>query len=124
MVYNTIELTVSAVLVLLPIVAVSAAGMWCLGQPPRRMPWFFFLAPLGSIIYAWLAGGLALKFFPPPYSEYFAGGRGLDLRGIFIIFGAMLGGGAGTLTAAVLCAGNLVRQYLQRPGASQGIAGR
>src|SRR4051794_2779539 len=113
--YDSIELVVGAVLVLLPIVAVSIAGGWCLRQVPRGMPWFFFLAPLASIVYAWLAGGLAVKLFPPPYDEYFANGNGLDLRGMIIILGAMLGGGAGILTAAVVCVGNLVRQYLQRP---------
>lgn len=106
--YDNLELVVGAVLVLVPIVAVSAIGMWCLRQAQRRMPWFFFLAPLGSIIYAWLAGGLAVKVFPPPYDEYFASGSGLDLRGMIIILGAMLGGGAGVVTAAVICAGNLI----------------
>ncbi len=112
--YNTIELTVGAVLVLLPITAVSAAGMWCLNRAHQRMPWFFFLAPVGSIVISWLACMLAMAVFPRPYDAYFAGGRGLDLRGMIIIFGGMLGGFAGIVTSMVLCAGNLVRQYLQR----------
>lgn len=122
--YDTVELLVASVLVLVPIVTISAMGTWCLAKGERRLPWFFFLAPLGSVLFAWLAGGLALKLFPPPYDEHFAGGRGLDLRGMIIVLGAMLGGFAGIVTSVVLCTVNLVRQYLQRPRAARPNPGR
>lgn len=120
--YETIELTVGAVLVLLPVTAVSMAGRWCLNREQQRMPWFFFLAPVGSIIIAWLTCMVAVAVFPPPHDAYFAGGSGLDLRGVIIILGGMLGGFAGIVTSVVLCAGNLVRQYLQHRRVSPGNA--
>lgn len=114
--YETIELTVGAVLVLLPITAVSAAGLWCLDRERQRMPWFIFLAPVGSIALAWLACTLAMAAFPPPYDADFASGRGLDLRGMIIIFGGMLGAFAGIITSVALCAGNLaLHSWRRRP---------
>ncbi len=111
--YDTLEMIVGSTLVLPPIAAVAAYGWWCLKKPRARMAWFFFLAPCASVLYAWAAASLALKVFPPPYNAYFAGGRGLDLRGMIIVLGAMLGGGAGVLASLVLCTGNLVRQFIQ-----------
>lgn len=109
--YDTVELLVGAVLVLLPVVALIVAGLWCLKAPAKRMPWFFFLGPVASLVYSWTAGSLALTVFPPPYSAYFAGGNGLDLRGVIIVLGAMAGGAAGIATSIVFCILNLMRQW-------------
>ena len=118
--YETVELIVGSVLVLVPIVAVPGYGWWCLKKPQKRMAWFFFVGLVGSMAYGWFAGQLAFAAFRPPYDEYFAGGNGLDLRGMIIIAGAMLGGAAGVLTSMVLCAANLVRQFIQRPRGPRG----
>lgn len=109
--YETVELVVGAVLALVPISVVVGAGCWCLKAPARRMPWLFFLGPIASLVYSWGAGQLALAVFPPPYDAYFAGGNGLDLRGIIIVLGAMAGGVAGILTSIVFVVLNLIRQW-------------
>ncbi|MBP2411620.1 hypothetical protein JOF48_000419 [Arthrobacter stackebrandtii] len=112
--YDTTEILVGSVLVLLPIAGVSVAGGWCLRRPERRMPWFFFLGPVAAVALGWAAGAAAMTLFPPPYDAYFAGGSGLDLRGLIIVGGAMLGSFAGTLTSVVICAGNLVLSRVQQ----------
>ena len=109
--YDTVELLVGAVLVLLPVAALIVAGLWCLKAPAKRMPWFFFLGPVASLFYPWGAVILANTLFPPPYSAYFAGGNGLDLRGMIMAFGAMAGGAAGIVTSIVFCILNLIRQW-------------
>lgn len=78
--YDTVEMMVAAVLVLLP---------------------------------------LAMAMFPPPFDAYLDSGRGLDLRGMIIVGGAMLGGAVGVVTSVVVCIANLVRQFIQedRPAA-------
>ncbi|MDD0857102.1 hypothetical protein NHF46_03455 [Arthrobacter alpinus] len=109
--YESVELLIGAVLALVPVAALVVAGLWCLKAPAKRMPWFFFLGPVASLIYSWTAGSLALTLFPPPYNAYFDSGRGLDLRGMIIVFGAMAGGAAGIVTSIVFCALNLMRQW-------------
>ncbi|POH60747.1 hypothetical protein [Arthrobacter glacialis] len=109
--YEIVELLVGGVLALLPIVAVVVVGLWCMKQPQRRMPWFFFLGPAASVAYIWIAAYLAMAVFQPPVDPAFAGGRGLDLSGFWIIGGSMVGGIAGVLTSMLLCAANLLRQY-------------
>lgn len=111
--YNTVELVVGTVLALLPVAALVVAGLWCLKSPERRMPWLFIVGPLASLFYPWGAAILASTLFPPPYSAYFAGGRGLDLRGIFMAFGAMAGGAAGIVTSIVFCILNLIREWMR-----------
>lgn len=118
--YDTVEMIVGGALALIPIVALAFYGAWCLKKPQKRMAWFFFVGLMGSLAYGWFAGQLAFALFRPPYDEYFAGGNGLDLRGMIIIGGAMLGGAAGVLTSMVLCGANLVRQFLQRPRVTRG----
>ncbi|MHA7271509.1 hypothetical protein [Arthrobacter sp. HLT1-20] len=113
--YGTVELIVGSVLVLVPIAGVAVYGWWCLKKPQARMAWFFFLGPIASVLFGSMAGRLAMALFPPPYDAYFAGGSGLDLRGMVIIGGAMVGGAAGVVASTVLCAANLIRQYCQ-PG--------
>ncbi|RAN76459.1 hypothetical protein B5P43_22910 [Bacillus sp. SRB_336] len=112
--YDTTELVVGAALVLLPIAGLVAAGLWCMKKPKARMPWFFFLGPAASLAYGWLAGQLALAVFGPPFDPAFAGGRGLDLRGMIIVLGAMAGGAAGMVISVVFCCVNLVRSLAQR----------
>lgn len=111
--YDTVELLVGAVLALVPVTVLVVAGLWCLKAPAKRMPWFFFLGPVSSLIYSWTAGSLALTLFPPPYDAYFDSGRGLDLRGMIIAFGAMAGGAAGIVTSIVFCVLNLIRQWIR-----------
>lgn len=109
--YGTVELLVGTVLALLPVAALVVAGLWCLKSPERRMPWLGILGILTSLFYPWGAAILASTLFPPPYDAYFASGRGLDLRGIFMAFGAMAGGAAGIVTSIGFCTVNLIRQW-------------
>ncbi|PYI68421.1 hypothetical protein CVV68_06315 [Arthrobacter livingstonensis] len=112
--YDTTEMAVGAALVLLPIAGLVAAGLWCMKKPQARMPWFFFLGPAAALAYGWFAGQLALTAFPPPFDPAFAGGRGLDLRGMIIVLCAMAGGAAGMVISVVFCCVNLVRSLVQQ----------
>ena len=118
--YDTVELLVGVVLALVPVAVLVVAGLWCLKAPTKRMPWFFFLGPVASVIYSWTAGSLALTLFPPPYDAYFDSGLGLDLRGMIITFGAMAGGAAGIVTSIVFCVLNLIRQWIRSRTAASG----
>ncbi|MEV8143397.1 hypothetical protein [Specibacter sp. NPDC078709] len=50
--YDTVELLVGVVLALVPVAVLVVAGLWCLKAPTKRMPWFFFLGPVASVISA------------------------------------------------------------------------
>lgn len=108
--YEILELWVGAVLFVVAVAAIVTAGRWSLKEPQRRMPLFFFLGLAASAAYAMGAGTVARAIFPPPYDPVFAGGRGLDLRGMFLAMGALAGGAAGVVGTMVFVVINLVRE--------------
>ena len=78
----------------------------------RARGWYLFLGCFASIIYGLFAGGLVNAMFPPPYVQGLSEGRGLDLRGIALIFGSWAGGILGIVTVV---ATSLVSSWV-RPG--------
>ncbi len=101
MVYNDLERVLFCVLAAAPAVLLVIAGAFTHIKLSRRwMPRYLIAGILACIAFFAFGGTAVLAIFPPPYDPYFAGGRGLDLRGIGLVVGAWIGaigGGMATL---------------------------
>ena len=128
--YDTIELLAGAVLAIFPVLVLVFIGLWCLKNARARMPIYFFAGLLGALAYGWVAPQLALGVLPPPYDASFASGSGLDLRGLILAFGIMVGCAAGLITTIVFCVLSLIPQFRRKGsnvaggGSNSGGSGR
>ena len=117
--YNDFELVAFWVLCLaaaLPLVAIGIHVHVCRGA--RAGHWYLVLGCLGSIVYGLFAGLAIGSVFPPPYVPGLSEGRGLDLRGISLVFGSWFGGVLGFLaTLATFATSKSVRWRRQRRAA-------
>ncbi|MFK0004290.1 hypothetical protein [Paenarthrobacter sp. NPDC090522] len=94
--YDDLELILFWVLAVAPSVLLIIAGAVIHAKLPRRwMARFLVAGLLACIAYCAFGGIVAMRLFPPPYDEHFAGGRGLDLRGTALILGGFAGAAAG-----------------------------
>ncbi|ASN40126.1 hypothetical protein [Paeniglutamicibacter terrestris] len=90
--YDDIELLASCVLAVIPagmlvligLVVHKRASAGALGR-------YTLIGIMASLLYAFIAPSVAMAFVPPPYDPYFAGGRGLDLRGMLLVLGSWVG---------------------------------
>ena len=100
--WNTFELTAFFVLSLAPIVVLALTGRFVrLKQSRVWLNWYLPFGLLCSAALMFFGGPVTMKVFPPPYVPGLSDGRGLDLRGLFVIFGSWVGGVAGLVTTAI-----------------------
>ena len=100
--WNTFELVSFCVLSLGPIVILTLAGRMV--RAKRSSTWlnWYLILGIGCSTALLLFGGRVLGIvFPPPYEPSLAGGRGLDLRGILLVFGTLVGGVTGIVTTGI-----------------------
>ena len=100
--WNTFEAAAFWVLAVGPIVilAVTARLVYAKGSG-ACLAWYFHLGGLLSLAYVFFSGFLVLEIFPPPYVPGLSEGQGLDLRGLALVFGGMVGGVAGFITTLI-----------------------
>ncbi|GGJ41549.1 UNVERIFIED_ORG: uncharacterized membrane protein YoaK (UPF0700 family) [Paenarthrobacter nicotinovorans] len=117
--YNHLERILFCVLAAAPAVLLVIAGALIHAKLSRRWMHRYLVAGiLGCIAFFAFGGTVALAIFPPPYDAYFAGGRGLDLRGTGLVAGAWIGavvGGVATLGTFAVSA-FLVRRRTRKAG--------
>lgn len=94
--YNNLERVLFCVLATAPSVLLVVAGALTHAKLSRQwMPRYLITGILACIAFFAFGGTAAMAIFPPPYDAYFASGKGLDLRGIGLMFGAWIGAVAG-----------------------------
>ncbi|HKU35046.1 MAG TPA: hypothetical protein VJP90_05805 [Paenarthrobacter sp.] len=94
--YDSLERVLFSVLAVAPSVLLVVAGVLTHTKLSRQwMPRYLIVGILACIAFFAFGGTAALAMFPPPHDEHFAGGKGLDLRGIGLIVGAWIGAAAG-----------------------------
>lgn len=94
--YEDLEFILFWVLAVAPAVVITIAGAVMHTTLPK--PWmlrFLVAGLIACIAYCAFGGVAALRLFPPPHDDYVAGGRGLDLRGVGLVFGGFVGAAAG-----------------------------
>lgn len=100
--WDTFELVGFCVLSVAPIVVLFLAGRWARANGSRTaLNWFLLLGMGGSAALLLFGGRVVGMVFVPPYEPSLAGGRGLDLRGILLVFGTWIGGVGGIVTTGV-----------------------
>ena len=96
--YNDFELVAFWVLCLAAALPLVAIGIHVhVRRGARALDWYMFLGCLGSIAYGLFAGLAVGAAFPPPYVPGLSEGKGLDVRGISLVFGSWFGGILGFL---------------------------
>lgn len=121
--YDTVELLVGGALAFAPVIALVLAGLWCMKKPRIRIPLFFAIGLLASLAYGWVAPQLAFRVVPPPFDPYYADGNALDVRGLILSFGAMVGCAAGLVTTVVMSALALARPLWRKRTATPNTRG-
>lgn len=89
-------------LIIVPIIASAAIGLDThLRRGRHALALYLSYGIAACMLYAAAAGLLANWLIPPPYDPAFAGGRGLDLRGVGLIIGGWIGA-AGALATTII----------------------
>lgn len=115
MVYDDFELAAFWVLSGAPAILLMIAGIRAHGRQSKAWPHLYLIFGIGGcIVYAAFAGVLVAKLFPPPYVAGLSEGRGLDLRGMGILFGSWLGAIAGVVTALLTVAVCYIAKFFSR----------
>lgn len=117
--YNDFELVAFRVLCLAAALPLVAIGIHVhVRRGARAGHWYLVLGCLGSIVYGLFAGPAVGAVFPPPYVPGLSEGKGLDLRGISLVFGSWFGGLLGALaTLATFATSQAVHRRRQRRAA-------
>ncbi|OIH83403.1 hypothetical protein BLJ79_15055 [Arthrobacter sp. UCD-GKA] len=117
--YNDFELVAFWVLCLAAALPLVAIGTYVhVRRGARALDWYMFLGCLGSIVYGLFAGMAVGAVFPPPYVPGLSEGKGLDMRGISLVFGSWFGGILGFLaTLATFATSKSVRWRRHRRAA-------
>lgn len=108
--YNDFELVAFWVLTLAAALPLAAIGILVHVRGGARAPGLYLvLGSTASIVYGYFAGMVAGALFPPPYVPGLSEGKGLDLRGVALVFGSWIGGILGVLaTLATFAVSRLV----------------
>ncbi|WP_411734023.1 hypothetical protein [Paeniglutamicibacter sp.] len=120
--YNDFELVAFWVLALAAALPLAAIGILVHVRGGARAPGLYLvLGTTASIVYGYFAGLLVGTLFPPPYVPGLSEGRGLDLRGLALIFGSWIGGALGVLTTLVTFAVSKTVQWRRARRALQDL---
>ncbi len=102
MAYERVSAVLFFVLIIAPVLVSVGAGLGVHRRGRREaLKIYLGAGAFLALVYAFLAPPVVNWLVPPPYDPTFAGGRGLDLRGVGLVIAGWLGGAAGLVATVV-----------------------